>query len=232
MLGPATIQQISRKAGIARATTYLIADSLKRKQLMYEVKEPNKTLLAAESPSQLSSLLDEKEQAVHIQRHLLQQLLPRLNAVQAEKGSAPMIKYYEGVTGIKSIRSELARGSSDSGTWDSIVPADEVIAAFGKEWLHDSERIARKIKSRTIYATDSKDLIKELKTTATQDLSKRQFISTKNFPGASGFAIFDKRVAIGTFADGGGGILIESQPLVLMTEAIFNTMWRECHGPV
>lgn len=228
-LGPATVQQISQKSKIARATTYLIIDSLKRKQLAYEIKEPIKTLVGVEPPAQLSRLLDEKEQEIHIQRHLLQQVLPQLSAVQAAKGRPPIIRFYEGVNGIKTIRSEMVRGSAKSGTWDSIVPADEVVAAFGPEALHDRERIARKIHSRTIYATDAEELRKELQKTAKEDLSERKFISVKRFPGASGFVIFDQRLAVGTFANGGGAVLIDSPSIVMMMEAIFNTMWRDCH---
>ena len=56
-LGPETVQNIAKKAGINRPTTYLQIESLKEKGLISEFQRGKKTFYAPESPNRLLSML-------------------------------------------------------------------------------------------------------------------------------------------------------------------------------
>lgn len=227
-LGPSTVQKISRKARIARATTYLIINSLKQKQLMYEVKEADHTLYSAESPAQLERILEQRENDIHVQRHLLQQLMPQLLAYRSEQDQAPAIRYYEGIAGIEAMRGEMSRLPASSGTWDTIVPADEVIAVFGVDFLRNPGRVARGIHSRMLFTTKSNQTKEFMLATAKEDLSERKVLSPRRYPSNSGFIVFSNRFAIGNFSANGSSIVIESDSITAMMRSVFESMWREC----
>ena len=60
-LGPSPVQQISRKAQVVRATTYVVLEALLERGLVTQYKEGKKTLFSAEPPRQLMRLLEKQE---------------------------------------------------------------------------------------------------------------------------------------------------------------------------
>src|SRR3990167_6712494 len=62
-LGPSPAQVIAKKAGVVRATTYVILEELMNMGLVTKYKEGKKTMFSAEAPRQLLRLLERQEEA-------------------------------------------------------------------------------------------------------------------------------------------------------------------------
>jgi sugar-specific transcriptional regulator TrmB len=102
MLGPAGVQQIADISGIKRVTTYVILESLVNLGLVSQTTHAKKTLFNAESPSNLSRLLEKRAQSLSDQRHQLEELLPQLKSLKVLSTDAPSVKFYDGPEGIQS----------------------------------------------------------------------------------------------------------------------------------
>lgn len=99
-LGPTTVLKLAKVAELKRTTAYSVIESLKQKGLMRVQLKGLKNLYAVESPEKLEGILEYR-------RISLKDQLPTLNALYSLKGGESTIKYYEGLTAIKSIYEDL-----------------------------------------------------------------------------------------------------------------------------
>jgi sugar-specific transcriptional regulator TrmB len=105
-LGSDTVQHIAKKAGLPRSTTYLFIDDLKSKGLLSQTKRGNKTLIIAEPPAKLVELAQQKLVVSHEALKKIQQTLPELQAIHNTRQNKPIVRYFEGFVGIKTILEE------------------------------------------------------------------------------------------------------------------------------
>lgn len=94
-IGPSAVLAISQEAQVKRSTTYLAVDALQRKGLMSIEVKGLKKLYVAENPERLEVLVEEY-------RKTLRESMPHLSALYNLKGSEGVIKYYQGLDGIRS----------------------------------------------------------------------------------------------------------------------------------
>lgn len=102
-LGPDTTAHIAKKALLPRSSVYLIIDDLKDKGLLSETKRDKKTLIIPESPQKLLSYLEDKKQDMSQDIRALKSTLPELNALFNARTDKPLISFYEGFEGVKTI---------------------------------------------------------------------------------------------------------------------------------
>ncbi|PIT98352.1 MAG: hypothetical protein COT71_01045 [Candidatus Andersenbacteria bacterium CG10_big_fil_rev_8_21_14_0_10_54_11] len=224
-LGPGPVQQISRKAKVVRATTYVVLESLMAQGLVTKYKEGKKTLFSAEPPRQLMRLLEKQREVIDEQQHALKLLLPELQVLMKSAAGRPTVRYFNGVEGLRAIRREMMMYSEPGDVWLSFTPVDHLDALLGGE--RDSyyrQRVAKNIKSKSIFSTRSQRFKSELLDGA-DALSELRFLSSDLFPSTSGMTIYRNRIAIGTFIDKVGGVIIESSPMADMMRRLFELAW-------
>ena len=225
-LGPSPVQQISRKAKVVRATTYVVLESLLERGLVTQYKEGKKTLFSAEPPRQLVRLLEKQEETIAEKKHNLEQLLPELQAIMKSKGERPFVRYFDGLEGLKAMRQEMVMYSLPGSVWYNFTPMDYLDAVFGRnELLYVDQRRAKGVKSKTIFTTKSPKLKKEILSLSQPELAERRFITSEYFPSASGMTIFRNRIAIGSFTGRIGGVIVESDEISDMHRRLFDLAW-------
>src|SRR3990167_11319830 len=74
-LGPSPVQKIAQRAGIPRATVYLVLDDLRSKGFVTTYDEGKKTFFVAESPEKLGDLIDRREDELKKQRQAMEGLV-------------------------------------------------------------------------------------------------------------------------------------------------------------
>jgi len=97
-----TILRLSKHSGVKRTTVYETISSLEKKGLMKKEIHGLKTLYSPEPPEKLKRTLDLKS-------ILLSQTLPLLDSKYHLKGTEGSIKYYEGLTAIKNLYSDILK---------------------------------------------------------------------------------------------------------------------------
>ncbi|MFA7319152.1 MAG: helix-turn-helix domain-containing protein [Parcubacteria group bacterium] len=141
-LGEAGVVDIARKSGLKRTTVYHILDNLKLRGLVSQTKKGKRVIYLAEDPHSIGEDLKEKEK-------LFQKTLPELLSIANLMEKKPIIRYFEGLNGIKEVyKDELKQSNSELLCWWA-----ESYEIFGDAFVIDyymPERIKRKIWNRSI----------------------------------------------------------------------------------
>jgi sugar-specific transcriptional regulator TrmB len=225
-LGPSPVQQISRKAKVVRATTYVVLDALMERGLVTHYKEGKKTLFSAEPPRQLMRLLEKQEEVIEDKKHDLEKLLPELQVITKAGGDRPSVRYFSGKEGLHAMRQEIVMYAKAGEMIYNFTPVEHLQGVFPQE--DDSfakQRVAKKVRSKTIFSTQSLKLRELFLAEAQHELSERRYVPMQLFPSHSGMTIFGDRIAIGAFTGKLGGVIIESSIMSDMMRRLFELAW-------
>lgn len=229
-LGPSPVQPIARKSKVVRATTYVILESLMNMGLVTKYKEGKKTLFSAETPRQLMRLLERQQEEIQEKQHELETILPELQMITRAGGEKPSVRYLEGQEGIRAIRQDIIMHGRSGDTFYNFTPADHFLGVFPEEDTHIDQRIAKRIKAKTLFTTTSSKVKKEWLAISKNELSERRFIPPENFPVPAGMTIYRDRIAIGSYTGKLFGAIIESEQMAQMMISLFELAWvgAEC----
>lgn len=230
-LGPASVQVISRRARVARGTTYITIDKLLHQGLMTQFVEGKRKFFVAEPPQQILRLMEKKQREFEQTTQDIVALLPKLLALAQKNSHHTVVRYYAGPEGLAAMRREMLMYSQPGDIWYNLTPVDQLLEIFGEHfYAYHRQRTAKHISAKTIFTTKSLRLKAELLQTAPQQQAERKFISPRTYRSASGFTVYRDRVAVGSFKEEVGGIIIESLSVSEMMRQFFNLCW-DCLDP-
>lgn len=225
-LGPSPVQTIARKSKVVRATTYVVLEALMQLGLVTKFKEGKKTLFSAEPPRQLKRLLEKQEEDLKERQDELDDVLPELQMLIKAAGGKPSVRYFEGKEGLRAMRQEIVMYTTRDDMIYNFSPADHLVAVFAEsESSYYQQRLAKGLRSRTLFTTKSEKVKRDLLADKAQQLNERRFVSPDMFPSTSGMTIYKDRIAIGTFVGKLMGVVIESEPMADMMRRLFDLAW-------
>ena len=225
-LGPSSVQLISRKSKVVRATTYVVLEALMDRGMVSTFKEGKKTFFSAEPPRQLMRLLEKREEAISESKKDLEQLLPELQMIAKSSEGRPTVRYFDGVEGLRAIRQEMIRSTNPGETWYNFTPIDYLDAVLKVD--QDSyyrQRNAKRIESKTIFISKSPETKKKILSAYENKLIEQRYLSSVKFPSTSGFTVFGDKIAIGKLTGKVGGVIIESESMAGMMKSLFHLAW-------
>ena len=130
-LGPASVQDLAKKAHVSRVTTYAVIESLTARSLMSSVEKGKKHLFSAESPERLVSVIQTRVKEMETTLHEVQDSIHELKLMQ--RGEKPVVRMFEGEEAIKAIYEDIIEtrpaDAHEFGNLDEIrkyVPSDAV----------------------------------------------------------------------------------------------------------
>lgn len=151
-LGPASVRDVAKKAGISRTNAYDVLARLESQGLVRDGVGGGgqSRLIAAEPPELLIDLVDQR-------RRRAVEILPDLKGLQSAALDKPRVRYFEGLDGIKDVLDSTleARGCPIF----AILSMQDLYTVPGREWMdeHVARRIASGVHMRAIRSA-SKDL--------------------------------------------------------------------------
>lgn len=226
-VGPSPVQAIARRAGVARATTYVVLEALMDMGLATKVTEDSRTLFSAESPRHLLRSIEQEEAALQARRSEIGRILPELEAVMRQTGDKPTVRYFSGVEGLHTLRWEMVQMSRPRDEWLNMSPTDLLNKVYGDDHMIHRARASKAVPQKTIFTTSSKQEKERLLKTAKDEKAERRFVEPSKFKSNSGMTIFGDKVAIGTFSGEPGGVIIESKSVAHMMRELFNLAWDD-----
>lgn len=217
-LGPSVVQVIARRAGVNRATTYVMIESLIKRGLVSSFEKGKKRFFTAEPPEQLLSLIRKQETEIKERVKGLEEILPELKAISALAEEKPRVRFYEGKEGIKAIREDFLRTKDRQ--IETIYSADFIRGIFADEERKDfvEKRMKKGIKVRSIY-TFEKGIL-------TDKTAARCKIPVSKFPLFCDIILYDNNVAITSLKGKLFGIIIESKEFADTMRSIFELAWE------
>lgn len=142
-LGPAPVQDISHKAKVNRATTYVMIEALSSRGLMSTFVKGKKRFYVPESPDRLLSILRIQQKELEEKRAEFEKTLPLLMGLFNAEGAKPQIRYIEGAEGLLTMRETFEKLE---GEFIQIFSVDEGYAI--KEMMKDHPRHAKSLNEK------------------------------------------------------------------------------------
>lgn len=220
-LGSTSVQEIAKKAGLKRPTTYFAIGQLMKKGLMSSFEKGKKTFFTAESPERLVSLIAAQRRKAQALEEDLQRVLPELNNLFNLTGERPRVRFFEGKEGLKAIQEDILKSKIKS--LENIYPRDDFIKVFSQKEREEyiAKREKQKIKVRTIYTSQKPPVLP-----SKERFVERKFVPHIRFPFSADIVIYGDKIAIGTYRGKLVGVIIESKEIAETLRLIFNLAWE------
>ncbi len=230
-LGPSTVSEITKKAGITRTFGYQILEKLSISGLVDRVSGKDvKIRYAAEHPRRLVQFIQSRKNQWDQRLKEIEQHLPDLISLYkvAEK---PTVKYQEGVEGVKTIYSQTLDSQEeilsvlDIEGWDI-----KEFRQWGKEY--NRERSIKKINERVLMLDTTrgrkwmKDYRGSFKYTHYRWIKPEQLKGLKEFGGD--INIYENKVVMALLKKPNlMGVMIESSALANILKGLFELAWKQ-----
>lgn len=219
-LGPATAQQISQKAGVNRATTYVQIESLSEKGLMSSFEKGKKTFFNAESPEFLLKLVEKEKSRIVEKESTLKGIFVELKTLFEYAGERPVVRFFEGKEGLKTMQEDFLKTKDKK--IEAIYHRDIIEKVFSEteRQAYFKRRVEKKIRVRALYTKE------QGKISPTSTLAERNWIPSDKFPISSDITIYGNRVAIVAFEGRAIGVIVESNAIANTLRSVFNLAWE------
>lgn len=218
-LGQSVVQDIAKKAGVNRATTYFVIEGLMKSGLMSSFHKGKKQYFVAADPDRLSEIIGQEKTGIEKKEENLKKLLPQLQSISVKKGKGPVVRYFEGKEGITAMVDEFLKTKKT--TISMAYSVDAIYRVFSdkerEKWR--SRRLERDIKTKTIY-TYKRGFLPDIPNT------NRRKVPFEKFPISCDIAIYDDKVRIASLGDRLVGIIIEDKEIASSLKAVLDLAWE------
>ena len=211
-LGSATVQEIAKKSGVNRPTTYVQLENLMNGGLasLFEKQSPHgavKTFFKAEDPEHLLNVLEKEKKEAHARENMLQQALPELAKLFVSAGERPRVRFFQGIEGLRTIQEEFLKTADN--LIEGITSWDDVIQLLPKhKESYSPKRIKKGIKTKMIYTSSRGPIFQAEDAEA---LRESYLIPADKFPVAADIAVSNNMVSLIVLKEKPFGIIIENQ---------------------
>lgn len=225
-LGLSSVQDISEKARINRATTYLIIDGLIKRGLVSSFIKDGHKKFAAESPDKLLSLIRLQKKELEEKERELTAVLPKLLAIHNIDGNKPQIRYLEGLEGVASVMKFF---EETEGEFVQIVNADEV-----EQLRSFFQYRVRHLTSLRQHGTPYRALVVMNEPNFSKVVNlpggEVRLIPSEKFPLKGDISVRGNTVFMYSFQEKMIGIVITSADLANTIRQLFNIAWEGSSG--
>ncbi len=215
-LGPGTVNEIAKRSGVKRTTVYPVIESLKRKGIMNIEVRGLKQLFVAEPPERLENIIEQKKAR-------LMDMIPELSAIYNLKSSESLIRYYEGIEGVRTVYDSILVGLKQSDEY-LIISDMKRFLEMDKEYFENfiEKRAKLNLKTRTILQNnESGNYYKKIELNTNQKVK----IFNENVDLKANLVILPNKIVITQIIDPIVSIVIENKSIVEMQRQQFNIIW-------
>lgn len=151
-LGPSPVRRIAEETGVNRGTCYDLLRALMEKGLVSYYHQDKHKYFVAEDPSNLTELVSEQEKKLEKTRQDLKEIIPELKSIYDNAEDKPVVKYYEGLRGVKTILQDVLNSFTEEKQKEYFVYSAANIRRFLFRAYPDftKRRIRAKIRVRAI----------------------------------------------------------------------------------
>ncbi len=228
-IGSATADEVAKKAGVKRPTTYVQLEALMKMGLVSSFEKiikkggAGKTYFRAEDPDHLQKIVENENAKAKERASTLKNNLPELSNLFKLSGTRPKVRFFEGKEGLQTMQDEALKMKNKQII--SIADVDGILKIFPNHpEKHAPRRVQKGIKSRLIYTSSKGDILgRENKAL----LRETRFIPVEQFPFTCDLAIYDDVMSISAFRDKSAGVLIEDRDIANSMRALFELLWKK-----
>lgn len=220
-----SVQNIAKKAGVNRATTYVILEKLMGLGLVSTYEKEKKTLFVAQDPKELINILEEERRDIEAREKELKTNLNQLNAIFNQNRAKPIVRFFEGAEGLEAMDRYGQNTLKRNTELLYIMPIDIIEELFPQRRKASlNERIKLGIQSRVIY-THKNGEIPNYQNKA--ELREGVFLPRDKFPINGTLTIYpDNWIKLYYFSETNPyGVVIEGKELAHNMKLFFDLAW-------
>lgn len=217
-LGPAAVQDISKKAGVNRSTTYVMIEALKRRGLVSSYEKGKKQFFLAESPHSLKLLLQDEMADLKARQARLDAALPRLEAIYKTQDDKPSVRFFEGEQGLMQIRREIVDSKMPSWEFYSV---DEALTEMTRIGHEERVRGTKKLTGRALFTVKPGFEVPYFD----RDGVEIRTLPYDQFPFSGDLVLSGSRVYIFSMKSIGLTIVIENDEMTEIVRTLYEAAW-------
>ncbi|MDP4008398.1 MAG: helix-turn-helix domain-containing protein [Candidatus Peregrinibacteria bacterium] len=223
-MGPATVQEISRKLRQNRVTVHSAIEQLIEKGFVTESRRGKKRLIVAEEPDVLYKLIQQKKNELTLIEANVDFAVKLLQSVRAEEIGKPTVKLYEDVEGFKRMLEESLTAKGELLVFTYV---DLFSQLLDPDYLEDYfvRRAAKGIHTRLIFPPC--DFAYRVNKKAKQYKIRIRLLPA-NLKWRSGFFAWNDSVSLKSFTEGRlTTTIIENRDIAhFMRNIVFELIWN------
>ena len=214
-LGGATISEVAARAGLGRTTAYSVLERLRDAGLVRITEQAEKRSVIPEEPRLML-------QRVENQRDMLVDLMPELLSLYNVSRSKPVIRFYEGNEGVRSVLFDTL--TTRTKTLRGILSMAELLESPGRAGMeaYIKQRVEKRITLQALRspARDT-DAIWPTDAASLRELRH----APPHFTLAMTTYVYDDKVAIISSKREDYGLIIQSQDFATLFASLFDGLW-------
>ncbi|HPA25249.1 MAG TPA: helix-turn-helix domain-containing protein [bacterium] len=224
-LGGESVQNIAKKSGVHRATTYQCLEKLAESGLVTTEKIGKKIFFSGQYPHQLLTNILDKQNELKKKEVEIFNLLPELNAIFNYAKNKPRVRFFEGAEELKKVYEDTLYNNQEILAFLSVVKPDRDFL----KWLYEyysPERSRRNIKAKVI-APKEKGV--EKYTSLDKNLNRQtKLIDPQKYPFSIEIDIYgNNKVAFMSYTTKEMfGVIIESKEVYNTMKFVFQLVWN------
>jgi len=219
-IGGGPVSVIAKRAGVQRVGCYHTIENLLEKRLLSQYSKNNNKCFAAEDPSQIKKIAEEKVEMAN-------KLLPQLFSLQNSQGFKPKIRFYEGKDGVERVFTESLDAQGEILRFSNLETLTHFFPKFFTELTE--KKLKKGIKTRFLSPNTLKQ-VSELESFFPKDFDRNLFevllVNKNQFLFENEILIFNNSVGIISLEkDELLGLIVESPSFAKSMKAVFDLAW-------
>lgn len=220
-LGPTSIRDVAREAGINRGTTYDILKQLATRGVVNYFPKGKRRVFQAEEPDRLLQLGERRQQALsQAMEQLRTEIIPELKQSQGSFNPGN-VRFYEGDDGVELVLREILESAGrDPERGYSVISTKTLREHLYRPFPNFTRQRERAgIRVRVIAVGEGGD---------EAEYAERKWLPASEAGDASYIAIYPPKVAMITLADKNYPVvvIIDSAAIASTQQILFDTLWQ------
>lgn len=218
-LGASSAQKIAKKAGVNRASTYVMIESLAQRGLISHVKKGERRLFIAEPPSNIEFFLRSEKESIQKKEAVLHSVMKDLLLLSKGSEERPQVAVFEGDAGIEQMRRDIIEsGIKDV---DEFSPLDLSYRNFPPSDKDHRSYFRQNHDIRLIYSSQRGELLSEK-----NGRVESKWISAAEFPFDGDITVCGSKVNIIIHTPKILGIVIDHAGIANTFKQLFSVSWK------
>jgi sugar-specific transcriptional regulator TrmB len=222
--GPDKASNIAKKIKRPRGVAYKGLDELIKLNLVSKTEETKGiTVFAAEHPSNLEAIAEQKEKEAIKHKEEFINSLPDLVSAYSLISNKPGVRFYEGEEGIEKSLQDTLSSLTTIYTFADVEAVEKNIKTINDAYASAREKAG--IKKRIIVADTpfNRELLKNFNSAITEF----KFLPAEFYSFNSGVQIYDNKVSYQVIsAENKMAVVIEDKNVYLMNKLLFEYVWK------
>ena len=218
-LGRTTVSKVARKAGVNRATGYVILDSLVNKGLAHISGKEPKQEYVADSPDNLVELMRKKKQETEKMLHAAETLALQLKSIRKIE-DRPQVRFYEGADGVRQVYEDTLTSKETIRAFASVEDVHSLLSNYFPKYY--KRRAGKGISIRAVFP-DTPLSIERARHDA-EESRESVLVPKEKYEFHPEVNIYDNKTMIASWREK-LGIIIESAEIADAMKKIFELAW-------